>query len=577
MFGFASFLIFIKINSLSKKIKLLISEIFFSLFQVLILFIILNNLNIFIDTSLFKNTSTINLNTLAISVGFIATYLNFKTIRQKEYCKKTNLFSVIILIIALLFIAIKVSLPYFASGSFIDEYFHIGTGMEILNNHRLATFYNNIAYSRGLLISLAAAAIQKFFNGNLYAVKMIPALIGLTSFTVYFLILKQLKLKQSLFALALLIYTTSPWIIFNHFYIRSNALNELFFLLSILIFTQIIQNNKLTLINGIVLFLIIVINFLTDFGSGLNLLLFLYGIFSLYFVTIVKIQNIKLFYLGLITLITTALLYIAKTNSFKYGAQIDYNYFNFFFFKNTLLTTFFLVSPFIFKIKNNSIHALIVTISVSIFIFNLLLPGTLQILRGILYFLPLYYLVIILVLSKLNISKITTVFTALLLFATIYLNFPKSFIKTPFIPEEINYIDNQIFEDVKTSCAKSVIITASRPRILLFYNIKPDYQINTKLDDQDWLLNDVEASLYYLDQSPNIYRDADTHTPVITNLTTFLTAINDKQNVCVITGGLPAAWVNQEITKYLEENFRETQKKYSSNYDYRRMRLFFKK
>ena len=573
-------------KSRSENILIIIKKYSLIVFLTTLSACVLINLKCFNNSLTWLYTSYI-LTTISLCTGFITVYANNKTrgnqqeaksdknkslkAERKFFFSKKSIFSVLLIFVCALFIAIKIIVILSHNGNYIDEYFQIGSGMQLLKTGELATFYYGLPYKRGLIVSCLSAISIHFFEGNSLALKTIPALFGLFNFTIVLLILYKIKIKKFFILITLFIYSISPWVIFNDYYLRSYVLNEFFTLLSILIFINIINKKQINARDCIYLVAIISINALTDFGSGLNLLLFIYVIFALFYILVIKTNKMALFYISIFLIATLAALYIVKTSSISYGATTNYSYLFFFFLTNAPLTVFFLLSPFIFR-KHNSTTFLALS-ALTIFTFNLLLPSDFQIIRGVLYFLPLYYIVLILTLSELNFNKYYELAVIIIIITCIWQSYPPSFLKNPYIPNEINYIDNSIFKDAKSMCQNSLIITSSRPRMLLFFGVKPDYQINTQLSDQNWINNSAESSMYF--KLNNRYYDADTKTPVITNIQDFINITNDR-DTCLIMGGLPSSWVDKYINIYISEYFQEYNKKYLSNYDYRRMRLFFK-
>lgn len=483
-------------------------------------------------------------------------------------------FDTISVAIFLLFVTIRIGLPLIRNGSFIDEYFQIGSAMELVEHGKLATFYADSLYARGLHVSVLAAVIIRFFGAGMIGLKLIPATVGILNFILLNRILKRSEMARMYKNTVLLVYTISPWTIFNSFYIRGNILNEFFFLMFLLLFIRIIQDSRHKILDYGLLVSALAFNAFTDRGGGLNLLLFNVAIFALYYILFLKLKNIKLLTASLISLLIASAWYVAKTNLIKYGAPTDHNYIRFFFIENAPLTSFFVLC--VLQTKQHQKMLPLVVFGFVTFTFSLLIPDSLQIIRGLFYFLPLYFIVSIHGLSRLNFTRWRSLIVCGLIVLSTLASYPKSFISTPYIPDEINYIDNNAFIDAKLLCKNRLVITSSRPRILKFYEIKADFQINSKLADAEWIKNDEEASLFSYNPINFRFYDNDTKTPVITNLKELEASLPTGKTACYIQGGLPLSWVSNEMNSYIRLNFQEVEHSYLSNYDYRKMRLFFK-
>jgi hypothetical protein len=49
------------------------------------------------------------------------------------------------------------------------------------------------------------------------------------------------------------------------------------------------------------------------------------------------------------------------------------------------------------------------------------------------------------------------------------ISYPKNFFTTPYLPYEINFIDNSVWNDVKANCKNKTIIFSGRPTIAKFF------------------------------------------------------------------------------------------------------------
>ena len=203
------------------------------------------------------------------------------------------------------------------------------------------------------------------------------------------------------------------------------------------------------------------------------------------------------------------------------------------------------------------------------------MPKSLQVNRGLLYLLPIYYLFSLKII-EFSKSRLINFTILLLIFSSIFMGYSINFSESPGLYKEIAYIDNNIYLDVTKYCQDKLIITSGRPWILLFYSTNPKYYLNTKYWDNSWG-SDVEGPNFaYFNYDENRYFDVYTNTPLIQNFTEFKYIINNNAKICYISGGLPKAWVNQEAREFIENNV-PLYNSYRTNYDDARMYLYIKK
>ena len=88
------------------------------------------------------------------------------------------------------------------------------------------------------------------------------------------------------------------------------------------------------------------------------------------------------------------------TAKLQYTSADGYKYPWLFFGKNGLITTFFALAVATFWVKNNGFEKIILPISGILFLIHFLSSEDLQITRGVLYFMPLFYLTAVIGASK---------------------------------------------------------------------------------------------------------------------------------------------------------------------------------
>lgn len=500
----------------------------------------------------------------------------------KRMYKEGWTFSIVLIFIVLLFIAIKIGMPLIYDGSYFDEYYHLLSGVEFFKTGHFAEIYANSYYERGPIISILTGLFMFLFKKSIFIAKLLPATIGVINLFLFYKISKLIFEDKKYILLSLAVYTLVPWFIFNHFYIRMYVFNEFFMLLLTVIFISFFKNfdcGKKVTIHLFLSVIIALIIFLFSRDAG-RIMLCAYALFFLTYVYFFKIQNIsfksKLFQIYskrtipkiLIFLIIVFVffyiegIYIIKdiiSSSLIFTTGENFKYNNFFLSLNTIFTIFFLCSGcFLFFKKIKLFHKFIIISSLLIFFIHYNLPNDLQLTRSIIYFLPIFYLVSIFSISK-TISiykrKIVTYVLILFIIITIYVNYPVDFLNHPYIPDEINYIDNQIYSDIIENCNDSIIITAGYPGIAQFHGINPDFFIN------------VEAEKHPLDfviTEKKEYLEIYSKTPTLVNYEEFLDVLNSNKKLCFFGGELPERYMGLDILKSVQSNMNKFPKKYSS-------------
>ena len=120
--------------------------------------------------------------------------------------------------IAVWFIYSRIDLPLTLSGSYIDEYQHIISGMHYFENGTFAQFYSDEAqYLRGSYVSFLAGLFILLFGKSILVAKVIPATLGILNFFMVSFIARKVIAGKKYYFLFLFLYTVSPYTVFNHF------------------------------------------------------------------------------------------------------------------------------------------------------------------------------------------------------------------------------------------------------------------------------------------------------------------------------------------------------------------------
>lgn len=470
-------------------------------------------------------------------------------------------FSIPFAIITLIFIGIKIGMPLIYNGSYIDEYNHIFSGIEFFKTGNFPELGGYKVYKIGAVVSFLEGLFLDSLGNSLFVAKLLPLIIGIGSFFLVYKISREIKMSKKYLILILLIYSLSPWIIFNHFYIRIYSVIEFFSLLLIYTFLLLIKRiclngHKTKLINpktGYLIYLSIIIvlfNFLfnRDIGFYITLLIFL---ISLLFIILTNIDLIsrKFVIITIFVIIILSLLFIKQISFLLFGnltttSNLNPSYYKFFLNLNLPLFLFFIFSIIGFKSLNKP-QLYLLFVGLCLFFVHIFSSKDLQIIRAILYFLPIFYLVSIFNLNRLKIKSLELPLILIVLLSIVS-NYPPTYLNGPYIPLEIEYMSGDIYDFAKLNCVNSIIITNNDPGVLIFNGIVPDYKIHSNLENsENYIFYDEKTSRYY-----DIY----TKIPAITK-TDELIELTGK--VCYIERRqVSITWVSEDMRKYIDSNFK---------------------
>ena len=490
----------------------------------------------------------------------------------------------------------------------MDEFTHVFSGISLLENGTFAEIYEGGSYLRGSYVSVIAAVIFLFFGEDIIYLKFAIALIGVLNLYLLYRI-ANIFFKNTLYSsLAILLYGISPLVLFNHFYIRQYIFYELFILLILAVAIKIInlEYEKDYKRSNYYILLFIVINifiFFTSYDAGRIMMAFYSSILASYCYIAVfnrsKLQYKSLFdsllslnlktktiLVGLSYFFSATIVIILTITGIINLSEITYSspeflkYDNLFFNLNLFATTFFLISLGHLLIRwekyEHSQRIIIISASV-LLILNLLLPNDLQNTRSILYIFPIFYIVVtagVETLSSYSTKKILKPFLVIILLIEVIVSYPPSFIKSPHIPGEIDYIDLTVYQDTLQLCKQSLVLVYSNPGISDFMGIRPDYYLNSKYDNPSWISENPDNRMVKFRQG--IYYDTYSNVPLITNVEKLKLIYSTNENICLIQGGLPYSWLNFEMRDFVRENFTRYEITYLTNQDYKRMILYTK-
>lgn len=446
---------------------------------------------------------------------------------------KENAGLLAVILISVIFVLIRLAIPIIFDGSYIDEYWHITSGVSLFESANYAYFYNDgNPYDRGLLMSLWVGFWMALFGKSLLVAKLAPVSFGIINYFLFLYLSIKLIDKRRFQILLLLLYTLSPLSIFNHSYIRMYVVYELFLLVLLVLGYKIYSAMRDANGKNIALLLSLVavlniLNLITNTDSGKYVLpvastvllasLFIYefnatpnrnqGLFSA--VAGSYLLSTKI-YRAVVVIIIAALAFILLDAGSRIehlmNAQLTYSslpgkkYTWFFLEKNGIVTIFFVLAIATFWQKNNGFEKIILPVAGVLFLIHNLSSTDLQIIRGVMYFLPLYYIAAVIGVSKVRHPSDWIwyiVIGSTFLIATVS-NVQKSFFRGPRIKSEIHYIEYaRLYESVINNCHDNLVVEAasSTPFIARFYGVKVDYALSAagNAEKDELYLKDVNS------------------------------------------------------------------------------------
>lgn len=544
-------------------------------------------LNIFFNNSLTNITSVFlyySLIFLAILAGSILILKkpNFNELDDtyKQYSHKKIFYSSFILI-TIIFILLKLLLPLFNTSSYVDEYFHILSGISFFQTKHFAFFTSDFKdYSRGEYVSFFVGLLFLIFKKSLYVAKLLPAIIGILNYFLLYKISKSFLNNKFYIILLLILYTISPWVIFNHFFIRFFVFYELFFLALIYSFTLIINNlsnRKYYFIGWAILLLVNTINWFFSNDNGKYFILLTTLVFLIYFfIKIFKVRSenkiinllnnssFKLLCISAGSFIMFFLLNIPEKISMindgilKFGSSNQqFNYYSFFLNFNPILTILFIILFFNFYVLKKDLEKIIILIISSILLLLFSFNIQIQAVRIILFLLPIFYLSACISLERINyfLNKKEIILILILILSSLILNYPKSFFKQIGLKNEVvMHKYDEVGKFLSTSCKnKHIYILNHEPQIFYLY-LKDNYSIFYV--QTDMLLDD---SRFYLDKNKQ-FNLVFENIKVINNPQEIKKIINIKNNCIAMNDNFENNW------RYIEKNeFLKIQNSYKYN------------
>lgn len=587
VFGFiAFFLWFIKIEKGSKKRILITSLSMYIFIYSSIVFSILN-ISLIINNVAFNRILLLSITTILLLCSSIITYYthsnSYGDTTPNTANKSINYYLyryLPIVIILIFFIFIKLVFIFKGSGSYIDEYLNIISGEHLWQTGSFADFIPNIKYVRGGIISIMSGFVNYLGIQNINYLKIIPAFLGVINFCLLYLLARK-YLSSSYVYILLLGYTLSSQVIFNHYYIRFFVFYEfIFLLLSYFFLTMEVKNNVCKKLFIILFVIASSIPATLDLGIYFCIFPALLTLFLIYIynpeLIKLKIAKYKRFLILLIILTLGSIavnaplrVWMLFFDTLATPPKFGLNYIWFFLEVNlpiTITFVFGIISVARHKLNNKEKVVFYYVISIFIlFTLHILSSKNIQVIRGIYYFIPIYFLFSLIGISTIN-NRLIKFGMVCIFFICIINSYPLDFLKHPYIPYEVNYVDNNAFVSAKKLCVNSsLIISSGRPEIMKFQGLHLDafyfgrfHSIipSDTIPEFEKMITVENGELkYYL-----------TGTRILTNIKD-LESFTKNRSYCFLDGfGLPNAWTGDEMTKYLRDTSSETYEdfKYSS-------------
>lgn len=460
-----------------------------------------------------------------------------------------------VVLVSLVFVLIRLLMPFKFDGSYIDEYWHITSGISLIETGDFAYLYNDgRPYDRGALLSLWIGFWVSLFGKSILVAKLATVCIAIINYLFFLFLTTRLLVERKFQVLLLALYTLSPWLIFNHFYIRLYITIELF-LLVLLVFGYLLHSAlkdnhwksvalyfsliaiiniliphvirdqseyMLLLASGVMLAFLFIYDFKPQGTTSNSIIAVIFGnaLFSTNYSRAMVVAVVCV--AGFFVLDVSSKLEFLLHGTIAYSSMPGHKYDWFFLQQNAIITLFFVVGVATFWWKSCGYERIFLPVAGALFLVHFASSKDLQIIRGILYFIPFYYLAAVLGLSRifswLKLNETIRWVLYLIIFSSFFYvtvtSVPKSFYWGPRIPIEISYNEyERVYDSVKENCQGRVIVEAAplTPFIADFYGVTVDYVLSRES-------NHELSELFFYDENSGRYFTAWKSVPVLMEL-----------------------------------------------------------
>lgn len=487
--------------------------------------------------------------------------------------------------IFILFLSVRLYMFTFDC-SFGDEYRHIISGMHLFEHREFPTINNhNEPYTRGAQMSFLIGFYMLIFGQTMTVAKLVPITLGTLNFLMLHQISKSFLSNKALRLIYLLVFSLCSWTILNHFFIREYVFAEFSIILVLFLGLKIYDCLKPPIQKSRILLYLLLITSLTLIncnysGRGVKEIapiIFISLLIGLFFLSPPSFKNqfftfltnhmgkkaIK-FITAVILILPIALIFLNLNwflGNFHWLTQAtmrpsthQLGFDGFFLNINLIFTVLSLLSFFIVLLLKDAKKMLLFITIYPMLLLHKISSEDLQIIRGMMYIFPLFFLSAFLALEKLlklKPKKIIYAITFLVIFSflpILYKNYELVFLNRTFpgIPGEMSQGDYRKKYTWKSKYLGDYTVFAAEYLIAYesFYDFKYDY----KLD----FLN--RSSNYAVDKE-GIKRHPFTNTEIITEFEVFKNITQQEKSCVVYKGFSREHFLGQEADWYIKNNF----------------------
>lgn len=444
----------------------------------------------------------------------------------------------------LIFIIIRILIVWKYGTPYLDEYLHLAAGKDFLNTGSFGAMYSTEGYTRGFYVTALIGSLLKLTSGNLPLTNIGFLVVSIVNFILFYKVLTASRASRFVTAISLILYTINSYSIFNHVYIRMFAFYELFFLLILLITVKLITavqekcRKQVIILTSIIavinLFLISTKELENYLYIAISILSIGYAYLHTYADTLIQkasgaIKKIlaasAIIIATLIIAIKSGLLDLFLHGKIPNGTGSVSSYQNFFLYSIALLSVLAMLGivTLIIRRGHTRLSVYLFLVFYTLIAIHFTLSQDYQVIRGLLYLMPLFCLIATWSLELVFPRKKLVI--SLLLIGFLGIGSMKFFAQFPQIKGEINYFDYPQAYRFLNGCQQKYALIHS-PFISDFYHVKLDgiFYIDQISLEENIMYRNVDGK-YQL-----VYND----TPVVSSVDEFNRIISE-QGACIIT------------------------------------------
>jgi len=421
----------------------------------------------------------------------------------------------------IVFIVIRGGMIFVYDGTYVDEYQSVVSGQNVIQQSvtEPSTLYGNNTQGGGLVSVLVGLSVT-VFGEHVWAITFIPFLISLGGVILLTVIGKHVFRSSTTITLLILLYTFSPWLIFQHFYARPYVLYEFIVLLLLVIAFRVINALRIRQTWSVVgwgsalLLLPFGMFFLLEEEGGVILLLLTSILIS--YISLFELQNIfdtqksenrgigtksrnsfpriLLLYKVIFLLVLGTVIFLVfdihqslqhwMTSDAIGSSTQDYVYLEFFLDTHGIFTVFFFLSllTLILPDREHVFSTITIIAAFVLFFLHITVNSDSQSIRAVIYMLPLFFVGILFAVERFSVRPIIGILAPMLLLNTLIGSYPNTFFSGPYIPDEVRYVDyKKAFTFAKEQCQnRTVVYGGPSPYSGSFYGMKPDYAVQSE-------------------------------------------------------------------------------------------------